>query len=273
MPELPEVEVTMRAIRPYVEGQKISEIVVRERKFRKPVPEDLERRMTGRKVEKLERRSKYLVFRVKDGMMVIHLGMSGHISVIKKGENKELIKHDHVDVKMSNGAILRLNDPRRFGLVDFWAGDEAEYPPFTVLGVEPFSEDFTPQMLHAALKGRKTKIKEALMSGKIVVGAGNIYANEALFMSGVHPERLSCDVTQEEATKIHDNLLVVLAKSIETGGSSLRDFVHVDGKPGYFQLSCKVYGKEGEKCPVCGDIVKCVKIGGRSSFFCPTCQK
>lgn len=275
MPELPEVETTLRGIRPHLEGRRIEQLVVREPRLRLPIPPDLPALVGGRAILGLSRRAKYLLIEIETGTLILHLGMSGSLRVLPPGSPPG--KHDHLDLALSDGRCLRLRDPRRFGLF-VWTPDppeiaEARHPLLKDLGPEPLGQEFDGEHLYRASRGRRVAVKSFVMDGGVVVGVGNIYANESLFLAGIHPSRPSHRVGSERYGRLARSIRAVLADAIAQGGTSLRDFVQEDGNPGYFAQSLKVYGRAGKSCPGCGEPVRQRRIGQRSSFYCPRCQR
>ena len=269
MPELPEVETTRLGIAPYVERQKVTAVRLYDRRLRWPVPEDLARRLVGRVVDRVERRSKYLLFRLDADTLLVHLGMTGSLRVYKDTPPRRL--HDHVDLEFGNGVVLRYHDPRRFGAVLWSPG--AVHPLLAGLGPEPLGADFDPDHLFRATRKRKAAIKLALMDNRVVVGVGNIYANESLFRAGIRPTRAANRISAERLRRLRESVRETLAEAIARGGSTLRDYVDSDGAAGSFQLHCFVYGREGLPCRVCGTTVRSVRLGGRATNFCPRCQR
>lgn len=269
MPELPEVETTRRGIESYVVGQRVVQVHVRNPRLRWPIPEDLDSRLSGQRIVALERRSKYLLFRAEVGTLLCHLGMSGSLRLVDKSEPPGT--HDHVDIELESGQALRYRDPRRFGAM-LWSID-AEHPLLSKLGPEPLSEDFHAAYLHAKLKGRKQAIKPFIMDNAVVVGVGNIYASEALFAAGIDPRKAAGSLTKKQSEKLVEEIKCVLAAAIEQGGTTLKDFVGGDGRPGYFQQELFVYGRSGLPCLNCASELKEVKLGQRSSVFCSKCQR
>jgi formamidopyrimidine-DNA glycosylase len=269
MPELPEVEITRRGVEPHVAGRKITAVVVRNARLRWPVPARLARDVTGRVVQRVRRRGKYLVFEFIDGSLIVHLGMSGSLRVLERAERPG--PHDHLDLVFGK-VLLRLRDPRRFGSVLWQPGAAERHRLLAHLGVEPLGDAFTGECLHRASRGRKVAIKLLLMNHTVVAGVGNIYASEALFRAGIHPGtpagRLSLARCGALAVAVRETLQAALA----AGGSTLRDFVNSDGKPGYFQQQRLVYDRAGAPCRLCGTPIKTIRQGQRSSFYCPACQ-
>ena len=271
MPELPEVETTRRGIEAYVRGVKVSEVIVRRRDLRQPVSEDLPA-IEGRCITGVERRSKYLLLGIDDGSTVlIHLGMSGSLRVIAPADDWKT--HDHIGITLKNGKQLRFHDPRRFGLVLRLTGDPMAHPLLKDLGPEPLGDDFTAAHLVAACAKRSAAIKLVIMDAKVVVGVGNIYASEALFRAGILPRTPAKKISKPRLAKLVEAVRRVLTDSIEEGGTTLRDFLHSDGEPGYFKQRLFVYERKGEPCRVCGTPIQREKLGGRSSHWCPTCQQ
>ena len=270
MPELPEVETTLRGVSPYLVGKTIREVTIRDRRLRWPIPETVDA-LAGSKVRSATRRAKYLLFDVGSGHLLLHLGMSGSLRIAKP--NTEWRKHDHVGLRMSSGKELRFHDPRRFGCVLFCEGDPAAHKLIRDLGPEPLHESFDTNYLAALAKGKKVAIKQFIMNAHIVVGVGNIYACEALFMAGIHPTRAAGQVSKARLGKLVAAIKEVLGHSIEMGGTTLRDFLREDGEPGYFKQSLRVYDREEEPCLTCESSVKRVVQSGRSTFFCASCQR
>lgn len=271
MPELPEVETTRRGIEPHVRGVKITEVIVRRRDLRQPVSKDISA-IEGRRVTGVSRRSKYLLLAIDDGSTVlIHLGMSGSLRVISPADPWK--KHDHVGITLKNGKQLRFHDPRRFGLVLRLTGDPALHPLLKHLGPEPLGDAFTAAHLQAACAKRSAAIKLVIMDAKVVVGVGNIYASEALFRAGILPRTPARKLSKPRLAKLVASIRAVLTDSIEAGGTTLRDFLHSDGEPGYFKQRLFVYERKGEPCRVCGTPVRQAVLGQRSTYWCPKCQK
>lgn len=270
MPELPEVETTLRGIEPFVRHQTVRDVVVRQAKLRFPVPANLREILLNQKISHLSRRAKYLLLHMETGELVVHLGMSGSLRLWQSAL-PAADKHDHVDLVFDNGTTLRLHDPRRFGAV-LWQEKGNELKLLSNLGVEPLSAAFSADYLYKALSRRQVPIKTALMDNKIVVGVGNIYANEALFRSFIHPERMAKSLSLTECHTLIATVRAVLLRAIEVGGSTLRDFVDSHGNSGYFQQEYAVYGREGLPCKRCQTMIERVVLAQRSTFFCPHCQ-
>ncbi len=274
MPELPEVEITRRGIEPYLAGAIITGVRVSERRLRWPIPVRLAARITGRRIARVSRRGKYLLIDCGDnksaGWLILHLGMSGSLRILDAGT--AAARHEHFDLLLGK-KVLRLRDPRRFGAVLWTGGDIAHHPLIAGLGAEPLEESFNGKFLHAATRARKVAVKLLLMNANIVVGVGNIYANESLFHAGINPRTPAGRVSLARYEALAAAIKLTLAQALAAGGSSLRDFVHSDGGSGYFQQQYCVYGRAGLPCRVCGTPIRALRQGQRSSFFCPSCQK
>lgn len=271
MPELPEVETTCRGIEPFVSGKKIASFEIRNPGLRWPVPVAALQAFAGETVRKVDRRGKYIRITCDPGMILVHLGMSGSLRVLTVPEAPK--KHDHVDMIMEDGAIIRFNDPRRFGCWLYQPSGAGEHELLSALGPEPLGEDFTADYLFARSRGRTQSIKTFIMDSHVVVGVGNIYAAEALFMAGIHPKRAAGKVSRERYGLLVAAIRKVLVAAIRQGGTTLRDYVNTDGKPGYFRQQLFVYGRQGEACRACSTPVKSIQLGQRSTFYCPACQK
>lgn len=270
MPELPEVETTRRGVAPYLEGATLRGAVVRQGRLRWPVPPELDALVAGQRVTRVWRRAKYLLIECAHGALIVHLGMSGSLRLV--GDDTPPERHDHVDLLLDGGRRLRLRDPRRFGALLWQPGPAEAHPLLAALGPEPLSDAFDGEALYAATRRRGSAIKLVIMDNHVVVGVGNIYANEALFLAGIHPARAANALTRDDCLRLAAAIRDVLARAIVAGGSTLRDFVDSAGKPGYFQQSYKVYGRAGERCDDCGDLIAQLRQGQRSSFYCPHCQ-
>lgn len=270
MPELPEVETTKNILAPWVEGQEINQIIVRNPHLRVPVTNDI-LRLKGQRIVKVMRRAKYLVIELLGkGYLVVHLGMTGYFKVLTSACPPG--KHDHIDLILQNGTLLRFNDSRRFGSWQYGVSLEA-VPGFSTLGVEPLSADFSVAYLIDKLKNKKTAIKAALMDGHIVVGIGNIYANEALFWARIHPTTPAGEINQERLNRLIREIKRVLVEAIAAGGCTIKDFKGPNGKIGCFAQDLYVYGRKGKPCRLCGASIHKEKLSGRASFFCPIHQK
>ncbi len=269
MPELPEVEVTRLGIAPHVEGQKIAGAEVRNGRLRLPVNPDFSSRLEGQQLGILWRRGKYLVGELEKGQLLIHLGMSGHLRILPS--QTPPAAHDHVDIHFAGGNCLRFHDPRRFGLI-LWGENFRTHPLLQNLGPEPLTPDFSGSYLFQCSRGRTQAVKAFLMDAQTVVGVGNIYANESLFLAGLDPRRPAGGLGPAQCRRLAISVKQVLADAIAQGGTTLRDFARPDGRNGHFRLSLRVYGKEGEPCPRCTRTLAGTRIGGRASVFCPRCQ-
>jgi len=270
MPELPEVETTRSGIAPYVEGEVVSKVLVRNGRLRYIVPKALAKMPVGQVVRRVDRRGKYLLFCLDGGTIMVHLGMSGSLCVVDEGLTPG--KHDHVDMVLASGVCLRYTDPRRFGSVLWVEGDVFEHRLLKHLGPEPLVRQFNARYLLTRALGRKVLIKVLLMDSRVVVGVGNIYANEALFLAGIDPRMRCGDLTAESSKQLVKAVKQVLRRAIEAGGTTLKDFVNSEGKPGYFQQKLYVYGRGGEACRRCGGLIEHFKLGQRSTYCCGNCQ-
>lgn len=275
MPELPEVETTLRGIAPHIEGKTVETVILRQPKLRWQVNPALGDILSGQQVLSCGRRAKYLIVRFPMGILLIHLGMSGSLRIFTPSDERigKPGKHDHTDFVFSDGTVLRYHDPRRFGAILWYEGIEEHHPLLEKLGPEPLSEAFCADYLYARLKTQKRAVKLALMDNAVVVGVGNIYANESLFRAAVSPQRSACRVKKKECAVLVDAVKAVLRRAIETGGSTLKDFVDSDGKSGYFQQEYTVYGRHNLQCVRCGGLIVKEILGQRGTFYCPNCQK
>jgi len=271
MPELPEVETTLRGISAHVLNSKITKVSIRNPNLRWPVPKELAQQVINDQIINITRRAKYLLLNTRKGSIIIHLGMSGSLRIISPETPYE--KHEHVEFCFANGNALRLKDPRRFGAV-LWTNDKVEaHSLLKHLGVEPLSEAFNAQLLFKLSRNRKIAIKQFIMDSKVVVGIGNIYANEALFASGIHPTRAAGKVSMQRYILLCTHIKNILQQAISQGGTTLKDFVGGTGKPGYFKQELLVYGRKGEPCNKCGKALKEIRQGQRSTVYCTNCQK
>jgi len=274
MPELPEVEVTLRGIAPTLCGNLVTGVTVRTPSLRYPLPERLDRNLCGHRLASVRRRGKYLLLDFSHGHLLIHLGMSGSLRLVPAALPAE--KHDHVDLVFAvrgKQIALRLRDPRRFGAVLWLRGDPQAHPLLSVLGIEPLTENFSADWLGNQLAGLSAAIKPTLMDSHRVVGIGNIYASESLFRAGIDPRRAAGRISLQRLERLVPAIKATLSAAIEAGGSSLRDFIHSDGSSGYFQQQYFVYGRGGEACRVCGRPIRELRQGQRATFFCPRCQR
>lgn len=270
MPELPEVEVCRLGILPHIINQQVSAVVIRNPKLRWPIPNET-KKLVDETVLSVKRRSKYILIKFNSGTLLLHLGMSGTVRIV---ENSVAVKkHDHFDLAFKHGKILRLNDPRRFGAVLWFADHLDQQGLLAKLGPEPLSDSFTHGYLYHQAKNRKVAIKTFLMNNHIVVGVGNIYANEALFKAGILPTTPAGKITQKRLNQLTDIIKNVLTAAIKQGGTTLKDFTQSDGKPGYFAQELMVYGRAGKPCLVCKTKLQEIRQAGRSSVFCNECQQ
>ncbi len=271
MPELPEVETICRGIAPHIEGRMIAQVIIRQAQLRWPVPETLNQTLTGLIIQSVSRRAKYLLFFTASGTVILHLGMSGSLRIMPAGQAAG--KHDHIDFIFNDGTVLRFNDPRRFGAV-LWTTELADqHPLLKNLGPEPLLAGFTGELLYSLSRNRKIAVKSFIMNSRIVVGIGNIYANEALFMAGIQPTHPAGTVSLAGYQKLAEDIRLVLQQAIRQGGTTLKDFVNEAGKPGYFQQQLRVYGRAGLPCVSCNQPLTEIRIANRSTVFCGHCQK
>ena len=275
MPELPEVETTRRGLAPVVENRSIQRAVVRHRGMRLPVPQGLEQRLAGARIEALTRRGKYLLFNCvpaqgKPGALIVHLGMSGRLWLVDSATAPQ--KHDHFDLVIDSGRVIRLRDPRRFGLVLWQPGDALAHPLLAAMGPEPLTADFDGPMLYRETRPRSAAIKLVIMDSHVVAGVGNIYATESLFRAGIDPRTPARRVSQARCARLAQEIKTVLGEAIDAGGSSLRDYVGSDGMAGHFQNRFFVYGRAGEPCMRCGTAIRELRQGQRATCYCPRCQ-
>lgn len=271
MPELPEVETTRRGIEPLLAGAIVQQIVVRNHALRWPVPDNLHDLVENQKLLAIERRGKYLLFRFAAGTVLWHLGMSGSLRIVKP--DQPFGKHDHLDWLFDNQHVLRFNDPRRFGAVLWAPGNPLDHKLLHHLGPEPLTGALDGAYLYRKSRNRVQSVKTWLMDSRIVVGVGNIYANEALFLSRLHPARPAGKLSRPRCELLAANVKAVLSQAIASGGTTLRDFVGGDGKPGYFAQQLNVYGRTGLPCTNCGSSLLEIRLGQRSTVFCSRCQK
>lgn len=270
MPELPEVETTRRGIEPHVLNQTVAAVVVRQSGLRWPIPHDLPQLLEGLNIDSVRRRGKYLLLDTSRGSCILHLGMSGSLRVLP--HNTPPQKHDHVDLCFNNGKLLRLRDPRRFGAL-LWSQDPLQHKLLKDLGPEPLCEEFDLEYLFKQSRQRKRAVKLFLMDSHVVVGVGNIYANEALFRAGIRPTLAAGRIGRKRYCKLVQAVKAVLSEAISQGGTTLRDFTASDGSPGYFVQKLSVYGKGEQPCPACGTKIKAIKLGQRATYFCVHCQR
>jgi len=273
MPELPEVETTRRGIEPALLGRRIEAVTVRNPAMRWPVP-DAVQRAVGHTVTACRRRSKYILLELGEsavGGLLIHLGMSGSLRVCDPGDPPR--KHDHIDIVTTDGSCVRFNDPRRFGVFSWWEAPAAAHPLLRDLGPEPLTDEFSGDYLWYRSRGRRGAVKNFIMDGKVVVGVGNIYASESLFMAGIHPARAAGRIARVRYAALHGAIRDVLQRAIRSGGTTLRDYSGAQGKPGYFAQELLVYERAGQPCFRCATPIRRAVIGQRSSYYCPACQR
>ncbi|MGB1159479.1 MAG: bifunctional DNA-formamidopyrimidine glycosylase/DNA-(apurinic or apyrimidinic site) lyase [Porticoccaceae bacterium] len=268
MPELPEVETTLRGIEPFVSAQQITQLRVRQPALRWPVTDNIEALMQGQYIRSVTRRAKYLIFHLDHGSLLVHLGMSGSLRIVNNDQSWR--KHDHIHMQLSNDRGLRYHDPRRFGC---WLWTADYHPQLKDLGPEPLSAQFNGDWLYQRSRGRKLAVKPFIMTNSVVVGVGNIYASEALFRSGIRPDRAAARISSARYQRLAQHIKEVLAAAIDLGGTTLRDFVNTEGQPGYFQQTLDVYGRAGQHCNVCQGVLREIRLGQRSSVFCHNCQR
>lgn len=269
MPELPEVETSRRGISPHIIASTINNVVIRQPQLRWEIPADIESHLQGKKLLSIDRRAKYLLLNFESGTLLIHLGMSGSLRICPLGCEAE--KHDHADFVFEN-CLLRYTDPRRFGAI-LWLGlTPQDSTLLSHLGPEPLSEAFTENHLFELAGKRKIAVKQFIMDQKVVTGVGNIYATEALFMAGISPTRAAGNISLKRYLLLVIAIKEVLEEAIKQGGTTLKDFVGGDGKPGYFQQTLQLYGKTGQNCPKCKTVLKSLKLASRNSVYCPKCQ-
>ncbi len=271
MPELPEVETTRRGIEPYVLGRTVVALEVHERRLRWPIPADLPRQIAGQSVRGTGRRAKYLLLELAHGTLLWHLGMSGSLRVLPAATPR--LEHDHLDLVLDSGYVLRFNDPRRFGSLHYTTADPRAHPLLANLAPEPFDGEFDGEYLWRATRRRRLAIKQLLMNSRLVVGVGNIYASEALFRARVRPRRAARSLSRAETRRLARAIRAVLTLAIRAGGTSLRDYVRADGSPGYFRQRLYVYERAGQACRRCRTPIRAITQGQRSTYYCPACQR
>ena len=269
MPELPEVETSRRGIEPWILGATIRNVVVRDRRLRWPVAKGIERKLKGQAVESVDRRAKYLLIRTGSGTIILHLGMTGSVFVVDYGTAAGI--HDHVDFELDSGKVLRFRDPRRFGSFHL-SRDPHAHPLLAKLGPEPLGDGFNGEHLWRRSRGRTVSVKPFIMNAQIVVGVGNIYASESLFLAGINPKRAAGRIARPRYDALADAIKDILQRAIKAGGTTLRDFYGGDGEPGYFKQQLEVYDREDEHCRRCNTIIKAFVQGQRSTYYCKSCQ-
>lgn len=271
MPELPEVETSVRGISPFLLQQVIINFHVFNPRLRWLVPAEMAKQVEGAQVERIWRRGKYIIMQLNNGKGLLwHLGMSGSLRIDNLQQERR--KHDHIELVVNSEACMRYHDPRRFGCCLLFDGNPLLHPLIARLGLEPLTDDFDADYLFTLSRQRKSTVKEFIMNSKIVVGVGNIYASESLFYAGINPKRKACNVSKPRYRQLVDTIKKVLTQAIAQGGSSLNDFVNADGNPGYFQQTLAVYGRTHEPCNQCGLAISHVTIGQRSTYYCKNCQ-
>lgn len=270
MPELPEVEVSRQGVAPKITGRTIVDVIIRTPKLRWDVPSEV-CSTKNLVIQDVTRRAKYIFINTEQGSIIIHLGMTGFLRVFDK--TTPLKKHDHFDIVLDDGQCLRLNDARKFGAVLWQGKSEPPHVLLQKLGPEPLTDDFTVDTLYDNSRGRSSTVKQFIMDNHVVVGVGNIYANEALFMSGIHPLRKAGNISKARYQRLVENIKIVLAAAIKQGGTTLQDFSNVDGNPGYFRLHLNVYGRTDEACHTCQTPIRSKMVGQRNTFWCVQCQK
>lgn len=271
MPELPEVETTLRGIRPHVLGQTIERLIVRNPRLRWPIPPGLPEALRGQTIAALTRRGKYILIEAGQGTLILHLGMSGSLRITEAASQPR--KHDHYDLILPGGLCLRFHDPRRFGCLLWTEADPARHPLLASLGPEPLEDSFSGDLLHARSRGRSLAVKSFIMDSHVVVGVGNIYASEALFRAGIAPHRAAGRIALDRYRRLAAAIREVLSAALAQGGTTLRDFVNESGAPGYFKQTLDVYDRDGQPCRVCGAPIKAGRLGQRSTFWCGGCQR
>ena len=270
MPELPEVETTRRGIEPHLTGHVVTALNVRERRLRWPIPRTLINSLPGQRIETVSRRGKYLLLKTAAGTAILHLGMSGSLRILPQDTPPQ--KHDHVDLILENGRLLRLRDPRRFGALLWTTRDPAQHKLLRGLGPEPLGSEFGGDYLYAKSRNRSVAVKNFIMDSHVVVGVGNIYASESLHLAGIHPERAAGRISSARYNMLAASICKVLSAAIKAGGTTLRDFVREDGAPGYFRQHLRVYDRNGEPCERCKRPIVATVTGQRATYYCPRCQ-
>jgi formamidopyrimidine-DNA glycosylase len=271
MPELPEVETTRAGIAPAILGLRITSVVVREPRLRWRIAADLPDSIVNQRVRNVRRRAKYLLIDFERGSLILHLGMSGNLRVLR--QDVAPIAHDHVDIVFESGLCLRFNDPRRFGSLHFTGLDPHEHALLKRLAPEPLEDTFDGEYLFRVARRRRVAIKQLIMNSHVVVGVGNIYASESLFRAGIRPRRAAGRITRHEMARLADAIKAVLREAIKAGGTTLRDYVSPEGATGYFRQKLFVYERQGQPCRRCNTSIRQLVQGGRSTYFCPTCQR
>jgi len=269
MPELPEVETTLRGIEPHIIDQQVRQIIVRQPRLRWPIEPSIQQ-LLGSTIIRCERRAKYIIMQTSNGALIWHLGMSGSMRILQHGEIAE--KHDHVDILFGNKLLLRYTDPRRFGACIHVDSDPFQHKLLTQLGPEPLHDQFNTDYIFQLSRAKNTSIKQFIMDSHVVCGVGNIYACEALFKSGIHPKRKAGNISKKRYSSLVNSIKDILEKAIAQGGTTLKDFIQSDGKPGYFKQHLNVYGRKYDTCYHCENIIKTIKQAQRTTFYCGHCQ-
>lgn len=270
MPELPEVETTCNGIRSALIKQSLAQVIIRHHQLRQPIPKNQLRSCMGQSVQAVTRRGKYILLEMEASTLIIHLGMSGYLSILNPYLPPK--KHDHIDLIFSNHCMLRYTDPRRFGLWAHTCFTAQEHPLLSRLGIEPLSEDFTAAVLYEKSQAHTMALKKFIMDPRIIVGVGNIYASESLFVAQLHPLKAANTLSKKECERLCRAIKKILSQAIDQGGTTLKDFMSPTGKPGYFRQTLQAYGRENQPCPQCQNPIQSLTIGGRNSFFCARCQ-
>lgn len=271
MPELPEVETTRRGLAPHVRGRRIRALELYERRLRWPVAAGLPAKLAAQRILSTGRRGKYLLLKLESGALIVHLGMSGNLRLVRAGSAR--VPHDHFDLVLDSSTAVRFNDPRRFGSLLYVRGDPLAHRLLAHLGPEPFSRGFDAAYLWRITRGRRVAVKQLLMNSRLVVGVGNIYASEALFRARIRPQRAARSLTHAEVARLVRAVRAVLRSAIRAGGTTLRDYLRTDGSPGYFRQRLYVYERGGKPCRRCGKPVRAITQGQRSTYYCAACQK
>ncbi len=271
MPELPEVETTRRGIEPLIINKVVAQVLIHNASLRWPIPLEMVTVLPGQKFHTVSRRSKYLLFSLDQGTMIVHLGMTGHLRVDSSLSARR--KHDHFEIVFTDGSTLRYNDSRRFGAILWTKDDPLQHVRLSGLGPEPFDARFNTNYLYKLSRDRKVAVKPFLMDAHVVVGVGNIYASEALFRASIAPTRPAGKISKAAYKRLVEVVIIILNEAIAAGGTTIRDFANSEGKPGYFKQELRVYGRAGQKCTDCDTLIKQVKLGQRTTYYCPCCQK
>jgi len=269
MPELPEVETSRRGIEPWIVDTSITKVIVRDRRLRWPIAQGVERHLQGQPVHSVDRRAKYLLINTGNGTAILHLGMTGSVFIVDHDTPAGI--HDHFDFELDSGKTLRFRDPRRFGSFH-WSNDPLAHPLLARLGPEPLSSEFNGEYLWRKSRGRKVSVKQFIMNAQVVVGVGNIYASESLFLAGINPKRAAGRIARHRYDVLADSIKDILSRAIEAGGTTLRDFYGGDGEPGYFKQQLEVYDRDGEHCRHCNMVISAFVQGQRSTYYCKSCQ-